>query len=114
MASMNTSPITGPAAIGATTRTRRRSLPVIPPNFFGIAFGLAGLAELWVYATPIWGVSDVVGRVMELVAAVCRAGGFGILQAQLCPPDRLRAEIRRLRTLTTRRASPTFATRAVE
>jgi NAD(P)H-dependent flavin oxidoreductase YrpB (nitropropane dioxygenase family) len=37
---------------------------------------------------------------VELVAAVCRAGGFGILQAQLCPPEHLRDEIRRLRTLT--------------
>src|SRR5271166_4619499 len=37
---------------------------------------------------------------VELVAAVCRAGGFGILQAQLCAPAQLREEIRRLRTLT--------------
>jgi nitronate monooxygenase len=37
---------------------------------------------------------------VELVAAVSRAGGFGILQAQLCPPARLREEIRRLRALT--------------
>ena len=70
MASTNTSSMAGSAAIGATTRKGRRRLPVIPPNYFGIAFGLAGLAELWVWATPIWGVSDVVGRVMELVAAV--------------------------------------------
>ena len=37
---------------------------------------------------------------VELVAAVCRAGGFGILQAQLGPPAHLRDQIRRLRTLT--------------
>src|SRR5271165_5873384 len=37
---------------------------------------------------------------VELVAAVCRAGGFGILQAQLDPPAHLREEIRRLRALT--------------
>jgi nitronate monooxygenase len=36
----------------------------------------------------------------ELVAAVCNAGGFGILQAQLCPPPLLRDQIARLRTLT--------------
>ena len=70
MASMTPSSVAGSAAIGAATRTGRRALPVIPPNFFGIAFGLAGLSELWVYATPIWGFSNVVGRVMELVAAV--------------------------------------------
>lgn len=38
----------------------------------------------------------------ELVAAVCNAGGFGVLQAQLCPPPLLRQQIRHLRTLTTR------------
>ncbi len=38
----------------------------------------------------------------ELVAAVCNAGGFGVLQAQLCPPHLLQQQIRHLRTLTTR------------
>ncbi len=38
----------------------------------------------------------------ELVAAICNAGGFGILQAQLCPPPLLRQQIRHLRTLTTK------------
>ena len=36
----------------------------------------------------------------ELVAAVSNAGGFGILQAQLCPPPVLRDQIKHLRTLT--------------
>jgi NAD(P)H-dependent flavin oxidoreductase YrpB (nitropropane dioxygenase family) len=36
----------------------------------------------------------------ELVAAVCNAGGFGILQAQFCSPPLLRAQLTRLRTLT--------------
>ena len=36
----------------------------------------------------------------ELVAAVSNAGGFGILQAQLCPPALLREQIKYLRTLT--------------
>jgi NAD(P)H-dependent flavin oxidoreductase YrpB (nitropropane dioxygenase family) len=43
---------------------------------------------------------DITGP--ELVAAVCNAGGFGILQAQLCPPPLLRQEIRHLRNLTDR------------
>jgi NAD(P)H-dependent flavin oxidoreductase YrpB (nitropropane dioxygenase family) len=38
----------------------------------------------------------------ELVAAVCNAGGFGVLQAQLCSPVSLRRQIRYLRTLTSR------------
>jgi nitronate monooxygenase len=36
----------------------------------------------------------------ELVAAVCNAGGFGILQAQFCSPPLLRAQLTRLRALT--------------
>jgi len=47
----------------------RRLLPMIPPNFFGISFGLAGLAEVWTLATPTLGVSDVVGRCLAVVAA---------------------------------------------
>jgi enoyl-[acyl-carrier protein] reductase II len=38
----------------------------------------------------------------ELVAAVCNAGGFGILQAQLCPPPLLRQQIHHVRALTAR------------
>ena len=38
----------------------------------------------------------------ELVAAVSNAGGLGILGALLRPPDELRDEIRRIRTLTDR------------
>ena len=52
------------------TAARHGTLPVIPPNFFGIAFGLAGLAELWTHVTPIWGITDVIGRAMELFAAL--------------------------------------------
>jgi tellurite resistance protein len=48
--------------------SRPRQLPVIPPNFFGIAFGLAGLAEVWTLAAPTFGVSVIVGRVLALVA----------------------------------------------
>jgi NAD(P)H-dependent flavin oxidoreductase YrpB (nitropropane dioxygenase family) len=38
----------------------------------------------------------------DLVAAVCNAGGLGILQAQLCPPPLFRQEIRRIQALTER------------
>jgi len=38
----------------------------------------------------------------ELVAAVCNAGGFGILQAQMCPSPVLQKQIHYLRTLTAR------------
>ena len=36
----------------------------------------------------------------ELVAEVCRAGGFGILAGLRLTPDELRAQIRRIRELT--------------
>jgi hypothetical protein len=45
-----------------------RQLPLIPPNYFGIAFGLAGLAEVWTLAAPTLGVSVIVGRAFALVA----------------------------------------------
>jgi NAD(P)H-dependent flavin oxidoreductase YrpB (nitropropane dioxygenase family) len=38
----------------------------------------------------------------ELVAAVSHAGGFGVLGASGMPPDAIRAEIERIRTLTRR------------
>jgi nitronate monooxygenase len=44
----------------------------------------------------------------ELVAAVCNAGGFGILQAQLCPPSLLRGQITHLRTLTDKQFGVNF------
>src|SRR6516165_1408710 len=49
---------------------------------------------------------DVTGP--ELVAAVSNAGGFGILQAQLCPPPLLRDQITYLRTLTDKRFGVNF------
>jgi tellurite resistance protein len=49
---------------------QRRALPTIPPNFFGISFGLAGLAEVWMLASPTLGIPIVVGRAFALIAAV--------------------------------------------
>jgi tellurite resistance protein len=68
--------MTSPSSTQATVRRQggkqrtggRRTLPVIPPNFFGISFGLAGLAEVWILAAPTLGVTDVVGRVLALFA----------------------------------------------
>jgi tellurite resistance protein len=48
---------------------QRPTLPRIPPNFFGISLGLAGLAEVWILASPILGITNVIGRVLLLVAA---------------------------------------------
>jgi tellurite resistance protein len=41
----------------------------IPPNLFGIAFGLAGLAEAWHAAGPLLGVPRAVPAVIDVVAA---------------------------------------------
>jgi tellurite resistance protein len=44
--------------------------PRVPPNFFGIPFGLAGLAEAWHAAAPTLGTSTVVPNAIDIVAAV--------------------------------------------
>lgn len=41
----------------------------IPLNTFAIAFGFAGLAELWTYATPILGLSRWIPGILWVVAA---------------------------------------------
>jgi tellurite resistance protein len=41
----------------------------IPPNFFGIALGLAGLADLWLYASDRFGAPAAVGDGIALLAA---------------------------------------------
>ncbi len=69
MATLGTAVGTNPEQHGAGLTARRWVLPVIPPNFFGISFGLAGLAEVWTLASPALGVPDVVGRALTLVAA---------------------------------------------
>jgi tellurite resistance protein len=52
----------------AVNRERRLRLPVIPPNFFGISFGLAGLAEVWAIAPRQLGVTNIIGRVLAVLA----------------------------------------------
>lgn len=44
------------------------------------------------------GMGEVAGP--KLVAAICNAGGLGILAGTMVPPDQLRAQIRRVRELT--------------
>ena len=43
--------------------------PQVPPNFFGIPFGLAGLAEAWSAASPTLGTSAAVPDAIDIVAA---------------------------------------------
>jgi tellurite resistance protein len=46
----------------------RRSLR-IPPNFFGMALGLSGLAAMWLYASDQFGAPAAVGDGLALIAA---------------------------------------------
>jgi tellurite resistance protein len=41
----------------------------IPPNFFGIALGLSGLAAVWLYASDTFGAPAAVGDGLALIAA---------------------------------------------
>jgi nitronate monooxygenase len=51
---------------------------------------------------PVLSVGFGAGARAELVAAVSNAGGFGVLGASGMPPDALRVEVERTRTLTAR------------
>jgi len=44
--------------------------PRVPPNFFAIAFGLAGLAEAWEAAVPVLRTPQAVPRALDILAAV--------------------------------------------
>jgi tellurite resistance protein len=63
----------GPAAAGAT-RLRTPSVVRIPPNLFGIALGLAGLAALWGFAATTFGGPAEVGDALGVLAAVVWIG----------------------------------------
>jgi tellurite resistance protein len=55
--------------------TRKQSMAVrLPPNFFGIALGLAGLAVLWAFAATSFGAPAAVGDGLAVIAAVVWVG----------------------------------------
>lgn len=43
--------------------------PRVPPNFFGIPFGLAGLAEAWDAASPVLGTPAAIGDAIDIAGA---------------------------------------------
>jgi hypothetical protein len=53
----------------ALAPARHGTFPILPPNFFGIAFGLSGLAEVWRLAAPMVGLTVVIGEVLAIFAA---------------------------------------------
>jgi tellurite resistance protein len=60
------------AALAVSRDVRFR--PRVPPNFFGIALGLVGLAEAWRAAVPILGTSSVIPDAANIVAATVWLG----------------------------------------
>lgn len=74
-----------PAGLG---RLRRR----MPPNLFSIAFGLAGLTEVWQASVSAIGVSQVVPNVLDLLTAVVWCGLVALYLAQ--GPRRILADLR--------------------
>jgi len=44
--------------------------PRVPPNLFGIAFGVAGLAQAWRAAVPVLGTPQAIPEALDLAAAV--------------------------------------------
>ena len=42
--------------------------PRVPPNFFAIAFGVAGLAGTWHAAVPVLGTPRVVSGALDILA----------------------------------------------
>jgi tellurite resistance protein len=55
-------------------RHRTRGVVRIPPGFFGVALGLAGLAGLWAFAATTFGGPAAVGDALGVLAAVVWVG----------------------------------------
>ena len=63
MSAMPVSEVTQAAEMVVRPRVRR-----LPPNLFGIAFGLAGLGEAWQAAGPVLGISGAVADALYILA----------------------------------------------
>ncbi|MDX6512266.1 MAG: tellurite resistance protein [Gaiellaceae bacterium] len=62
------------AARAGAPRHRTSGVVRIPPNFFGIALGLSGLAALWAFAGATFGGPAAIGDVLGVLAAVVWVG----------------------------------------
>jgi tellurite resistance protein len=85
--------ITKNEAVWEQPRFRR---PRLPPNYFAITFGVAGLAEAWQAAVPVLGSPQAVPRALDILDAVlwlvlivmCLAQGRRVILADLRHPVR--------------------------
>jgi tellurite resistance protein len=77
---------------------RRHKLlgPRVPPNLFGIALGIAGLAQAWDAAAPVLGTAQAVPGAFDVLAAALWLVLAAAYLAQ--GPHRPRAALSRLAT----------------
>ncbi|MEY9862031.1 tellurite resistance protein [Catenulispora sp. GAS73] len=76
-----------PAPTGKRGRRRR-----IPPNLFGIPFGIAGVADVWATAASTLGISRAIPDAIDILAAVGWAAIVGLYFSQ--GRARLAADVR--------------------
>lgn len=80
---------------GSGTPGSVRRLLAVPPNFFSISMGLAGLADAWRTANVLFGVPSFIGNVLYLITAVVFALLAGAVVTKLIlRPGLLLAELR--------------------
>ena len=71
------------------------TLPAIPPNFFGITLGLAGLADAWQTAAAFYGVPSGISAALYLLATLVYLLLVGALVARVVlRPRSVLAEVR--------------------
>ncbi|HWF72231.1 MAG TPA: hypothetical protein VG186_02735 [Solirubrobacteraceae bacterium] len=78
--------------LGAFAKRHRRAAVRIPPNLFGIALGLSGLAALWVFAQAPFGAPAAVAAALGVLAAAVWIGTLAIYLRQ--GPKRILADAR--------------------
>ncbi len=47
-----------------------KKLPLLPASFFALTLGLAETGNAWRFATNLWGISSVIGEVLEALAVL--------------------------------------------
>jgi hypothetical protein len=77
---------------GSTAATRRGRRLRIPPNLFGIPFGISGVADVWSTAASTLGISTAVPDAIDILAAAIWVVVVGLYFSQ--GPARLKADVR--------------------
>jgi tellurite resistance protein len=77
---------------GSTAATRRGRRRRIPPNLFGIPFGISGVADVWSTAASTLGISTAVPDAIDILAAATWVVVVGLYFSQ--GTARLKADVR--------------------